>query len=716
MTTVDAVWVAVAAALVMAMQVGFCMLETGLVRSKNTINVACKNIVDFCLAGLLFWACSYALMFGSSPSGWVGTAGFLFDPGQNGWAHAMFFLFQLMFCATAATIVSGAVAERMSFRGYLLITALVSGLLYPIAGGWAWNENGWLGRMGFVDFAGATVVHSAGGWVALAAVVVLGPRIGRFNSSVSLASPHSLVTSTVGVLILFVGWLGFNGGSTLAVSREIPTILVNTVLGGCAGCLVGMACGWVRKKMPALPESLNGCIAGLVSVTAACHAIQPLDAVILGSVGGALSVLGVFLLERCKVDDVVGAWAAHALPGVWGTLGVALFGDPAALDTGLGFAAQLGVQALGVTVFFLWAGVLGWLLISLLNRVVPLRISAEGERIGLNVAEHGASTEIIDLLNEMTRHSGEGDFTSQLDFQPFTEVGQIATQYNKVLGKVVDEMDLRESIASRLDQERHALEQSRTAIVSSIEYAKRLQDALLPRPETLRRILPDAWVLNLPRDIVSGDFYWMARRGESTFVALVDCTGHGVPGAFMSMMGFALLQEIVVERRVDEPAEILDLLHHRIRLALGQDRAESGNRDGMEVALVRVDADRAHFAGAGLSLWWVDGKAQGEIPGDRHSLGGGRHEPSRLSFTQHVLPKKPGLSVVLTSDGLLHQPNHLKKMLEKPGFRLWLSELGKLEPESRTDWLKEQLRDHRGGATQRDDILVLGFSLQPGDF
>lgn len=713
MTTVDAVWVAVAAALVMAMQVGFCMLETGLVRSKNTINVACKNLVDFCLAGLLFWASSYALMFGRSPTGWLGMQGFFYEPGENGWAGSMFFLFQLMFCATAATIVSGAVAERMSFRGYLWVTALISAVIYPIAGGWAWNENGWLGQLGFVDFAGATVVHSTGGWMALAAVLVLGPRLGRFDSRIALASPHSLVTSTLGVLILFVGWMGFNGGSTLAVSREIPTILVNTVLGGCAGCLVGMTCGWIWKKLPSLPDALNGCIAGLVSLTAACHAIQPGEAVVLGAVGGALAFAGAAFLQRWKIDDVVGASAAHALPGAWGTLGVALFGSPEALGTGLGFSQQLGVQALGVAVFFLWAGGLGWLLLTLLNRFVPLRIPSEGERIGLNVAEHGASTEIIDLLNEMTRHSGEGDFTSQLDFQPFTEVGQIATQYNKVLGKVVDEMDLRESIAARLDQERRALEASRTAIVSSIEYARRLQNALLPRPETLPRMLPGAWVVNLPRDIVSGDFYWVARREDFTFVALVDCTGHGVPGAFMSMMGFALLQEIVVQRKMDEPAEILSLLHQRIRLALGQDQPGSNNRDGMEMALLRIDANRAVFSGAGLSLWWMDGTTQGEIPGDRHGLGGGRHEPSRLAFNQHVLPRKPNLSVVLTTDGLLHQPNHLKKMLEKSGFRLWLAELAKVPAEERGAWISARLQSHRGGAAQRDDILALGFSLQP---
>lgn len=717
MTAVDAVWIGASAALVMSMQVGFCMLESGLVRSKNTINVAFKNLMDFCVAGILFWAVAYGLMFGASAGGWIGTSGFLFDPGANGWDSAMVFLFQMMFCATGATIVSGAVAERMSFRGYLGVTVLVSGLLYPIAGGWAWNPDGWLGRIGFVDFAGATVVHSTGGWVALAAVLVLGPRIGRFDSRVALASPHSLVTSALGVLILFVGWLGFNGGSTMQISSEVPSILINTVLGGCAGCLGALAVSWWKKKMPVLPESLNGCIAGLVSVTAACFAISAAEAVLIGVIGGVLSVVAAWALERAKIDDVVGASAAHAVPGVWGTLAVALFGDPEILGTGLTFSGQLGVQALGCAAFAAWALGGGWLLLTLLNRVLPLRAGADAERAGLNVAEHGASTEIIDLLTEMTRHSGEGDFSSRVDFQPFTEVGQIAAEYNKVIGKVVDEMDLRESIAERLAAERMALEESRSAIVSSIEYARRIQLSILPRGETLDRVLGSHCVLYRPRDIVSGDFYWVAGLGGTRYLAVVDCTGHGVPGAFMSMVGFVMLQQIVVERGTQEPAEILTRLHHRVRLALGQNHEASDNRDGMEAGLIRIDDDALVFAGAGIPLWWVeqnDGRVtQGEIRGDRHGIGGGRHEPEDLSFTQHRLPRRPGLSVYLTTDGILHQPDHTRRMLDKSGFRKWIAEAEQLPMRERGKFFEGMLDAFAGGAAQRDDIAMVGFDASP---
>jgi len=219
-TRLDTMWMLVSAVLVMSMQLGFCMLESGLVRSKNTINVAIKILLDFCMAGVLYWALAFGLMFGTNPTGWLGTDDFFFEPGR-GLHDFPFFLFQLMFCATTATIVSGAVAERMRFTGYLMITVIVSALIYPVAGCWAWNPDGWLAKMGFVDFAGSLVVHSTGGWVAFAAIAVIGARAGRFDSRYPLSSAHSLGVATFGVLVLFVAWLGFNGGSTFIKLKKL---------------------------------------------------------------------------------------------------------------------------------------------------------------------------------------------------------------------------------------------------------------------------------------------------------------------------------------------------------------------------------------------------------------------------------------------------------------------------------------------------------------
>lgn len=712
----DHLWILTSAALVMSMQAGFCMLEAGLVRSKNSINVAIKNLMDFCVAAILFWAFGYGLMFGKEAlGGWIGSSTFLVNTAGRDSGSLFFFIFQLMFCATAATIVSGAVAERMSFSAYLLVTAVISGIVYPIGGGWAWNEGGWLRGLGFRDFAGSSVVHSVGGWVALAAVFIIGPRTGRFDSKHALVSSHSLVISTLGVIILYVAWLGFNGGSTLAFDSRVPGILINTALAGAAGCLSALAAVWWHRKLPELPATLNGCVGGLVAVTAACNAIGPAESVLVGAVGGAISYATALALEAAKIDDVVGASAAHAAPGIWGTLAVGLLGDPEILGTGLGRGAQIGVQALGVAVYFLWAFCGGYGLLRVLNHFKKLRIRPDFEEVGLNVAEHGASTEIIDLLNEMARHSYKGEFSERLSFEPYTEVGQIASQYNRVIDKVVAEMELRENIARHLQRARDESENANRKIFSSLQYARRIQHAMLPTPRQLRETLGDHFVLYEPRDLVSGDFYWCASAGGSRFCAVVDCTGHGVPGAFMSMIGYLLLEQTIVERGVREPAAILSEMHTRVRQALAQDSSEgAGNRDGMEVALVRIDPDAVVFAGAQRPLWWFasepDGSTQsGEIPGDRHGLGGGIMEPPEITFTQHTIPRRDDLTIYLQSDGLVQQPNHLRSIYDRSRLRELLESIQSQPISTHARAISTSFHQFRGGAKQRDDVTIVGL-------
>ncbi|MGC1481057.1 MAG: ammonium transporter [Chthoniobacterales bacterium] len=720
MTPIDQLWILASATLVMTMQIGFCMLEAGLVRSKNSINVAIKNLIDFCVAAILFWACGYAIMFGLSPSGWFGIRDF-FVGDSLGPDALMHFIFQLMFCATAATIVSGAVAERLSFSSYIIIAAIVSGFLYPISGGWAWNENGWLAQMGFRDFAGSTVVHSLGGWASLAAIVILGPRIGRFGSATPLVSSHSLVSSTIGVIILFVGWLGFNGGSTLAFNGTVPLIIVNTTLAGAAGCLVGLSTVWARTRVPQLPPTLNGCLGGLVAITANCHAVSAPEALLIGGIGGALSYVGLIILEALRIDDVVGASAAHSLPGVWGTLAVGLLGDLTVLDTGLSRGAQIGVQALGCAVFFVWAFGGAWLLLTAVNFVRPLRISKDVEMVGLNVSEHGASTEIIDLLNEMSRHSEDGQFNERLDFEPFSEVGQIASEYNRVIDKVISEMEFREGITRRLQRSRDESESANRKIFSSLQYARRIQQAILPEPRTLRDVLGDHFLIYQPRDLVAGDFYWCQQVGDSGYCAIVDCTGHGVPGAFMSMIGSLLLEHIIVEKRLTEPAEILAEMHRRVRRALAQDSPEgAANRDGMEVALIRIDSDKVVFAGANRPLWWFQPDSAGhrefgEILGDLHGLGGGALEPKEIRFTQHTLPLDPALAIYLQTDGFVQQPNHLRSIYDHGRLRDLLRSIQDQPPTTQSRRVSESFKNFRGGASQRDDFTILGIQFSTSE-
>ncbi|WP_394240835.1 ammonium transporter [Halopseudomonas laoshanensis] len=435
---IDVLWVVLCAGLVFNMQLGFLCLEAGLTRSKNTINVAVKNMADLSVAILLYWLFGFGIMFGASEHGWFGT-GFVMLSFLDTWQSA-FFLFQAMFCTTAATIVSGAAAERMRFSGYLLVTVLAAGVIYPFFGHWAWGGSfsegqGWLAKQGFVDFAGSTVVHSVGGWIALAVVLVLGPRQGRYElGRHGRSMPGSnLPMAMLGALLLMFGWFGFNGGSTFSFDHSVPGIIANTVLAGVAGILGGMILSWLRWRHVDPVYPLNGLIAGMVAVTASAHVIDAVAALLIGLTGAVVMYLADRLMYRLKIDDAVGAVPVHLASGIWGTLALALFADLDLLGTGLNRWQQLMVQGQGVLVAGLWAFGLTWAVLRLLNRVVPIRVSAEDEVVGLNVSEHGARTELVELLGAMATHQRDGHFAREVPVEPFTEVGQIAGQYNKVI-------------------------------------------------------------------------------------------------------------------------------------------------------------------------------------------------------------------------------------------------------------------------------------------
>jgi len=432
---VDIVWILICAGLVMFMQAGFSSLESGMVRTKNSINVAGKNFADFCLTTGVFWVIGFAIMFGASVGGLFGSSDFFFSESTP--FLMAFFIFQIGFAGTSTTIMSGAVAERMRFSSYLIAAFVFSLAIYPIFGHWAWGslaggDPGWLEEIGFIDFAGSTVVHSVGGWMALAMVLILGPRIGRFGKDAVPIHGNDLPLVTLGVFILWFGWFGFNGGSTLGLTPDVPSIIVNTVLAGAFGGLAALGLTWWRHDRVDVPTFMNGSLAGLVGITASANIVSTIDAVIIGMIAGVVMYGVTQLLERLEIDDVVGAVPVHLAAGIWGTLAVALFGATEAWGGGSRLS-QLGVQAVGVLFAFLWAFGIGFVVMSLINRRYPLRIDPEGERIGLNVAEHGASTEILDLLTDMDTQRASSDFSHPVRVEPHTEVGQIAGQYNRVI-------------------------------------------------------------------------------------------------------------------------------------------------------------------------------------------------------------------------------------------------------------------------------------------
>ncbi|RCS40391.1 ammonium transporter [Bremerella cremea] len=450
----DIAWILICAALVMVMQGGFCLLESGLVRAKNSFNVALKNLVDFCISSAVYWAFGFALMFGASYHGWFGTTGYFLGEDTDPWLLA-FFIFQMVFCGTATTIISGAVAERIRFRGYVIIALFVSGLVYPLFGHWAWGGSaegvatGWLAKEGFIDLAGSTVVHSVGGWVALAAVLVLGPRLGRFDKERGGIHGHNLTLATFGVLLMWFGWFGFNGGSTLAMNNQVPLILLNTNLAAAFGGLTGLFCSWGIHRRPDVAQTMNGVVAGLVGITASCHILAPWAAVVIGCGAGLICCLVTELLPRLKIDDVIGAFPAHACAGVFGTLALAFLADTRHFGEGVTHWGQFLVQLKGVTACCLVAFGGGFSFIYLVNKVLPFRTIAEHELTGLNISEHGASTDLMDLLSNMAQHREQGDFSQAVRIEPHTEVGQIAAEYNRVLTRVRSEMEQRNAAEHR---------------------------------------------------------------------------------------------------------------------------------------------------------------------------------------------------------------------------------------------------------------------------
>jgi len=435
----DILWVLFCAGLVFVMQPGFACLESGLARSKNSINVATKNVADFIVCTFFYCLIGFGIMFGQSHAGLFGWTFFFSDDIDP--ELVAFFMYQLMFCGTAATIISGAVAERMSFNAYLAVSALVSVLIYPLFGHWVWGGavgggSGWLEQMGFVDFAGGTVVHSLAGWVGLAAVLIIGPRIGRERGSSVAFRSHSLPLAGLGMFLIWFGWIGFNGGSLLAADARVPLVVMNTMVAGSMGGAGAILFGFFVDRRVRVMDLMCGCLAGLVAITPTAHCVTLVNAAILSLIGGVLALAAARLLARLGVDDVVGAFPVHTVAGAWGTLSVALFGDLELIGTGLTRLEQLGIQAFGVTVAMVWAFGFGYLLLRLLNRVVPLRVPEDWERIGLNVAEHGESTDQLQLLHSMERHRRTGEFNEPIHVEPDSEIGDIARQYNLVLERL----------------------------------------------------------------------------------------------------------------------------------------------------------------------------------------------------------------------------------------------------------------------------------------
>ena len=386
--SLDSVWVVLGGILVFFMQAGFALIESGSVRSKNTVNVLMKNYMDMCIGGLVFWLFGFGLMFGLNQTGWIGLSHFM-PEALDDW-HWNLLFFQMMFAATATTIASGAMAERIHFTAYIVSAIIVSGVIYPIFGSWAWGGlfggDGWLKALGFIDFAGSTVVHSIGGWVALAGIIILGPRLGRFGrkGQSHFLAGHNLPLVALGGFILWFAWFGFNAGSTVAANVSIGRIALNTHLAACAAAATYMILALIQSKAVLMRYTINASLAGLVAITAGCATMSPLYAVITGAFAGVLITFVPLLLEKMQLDDVVDAVAVHGVCGAWGTIAAGIFLESNPFDLHV-----IGVQAIGVGAAFIWGFGVALVMFKVLDKVLGgLRVSQQHEQRGLDYTEH----------------------------------------------------------------------------------------------------------------------------------------------------------------------------------------------------------------------------------------------------------------------------------------------------------------------------------------
>ena len=544
----DTFWLLMCSVLVFLMQAGFMCLESGLTRRKSSINVALKNLADFGIAVVTFWAFGFGLMYGASYSGLVGTKYFLFFTNVAG--YQTYFVFQAMFVATAATIISGAVAERLKFFSYVIITFITSGFIYPLVGHWIWafdftnplRKFGWLGKLGFIDFAGASVVHSVGGWVALSILLIVGPRTGRFREGDVEGNKTFQGSNTpmaaLGALILWFGWFGFNGGANLAMDIRIPLILINTFMSASAGLISSSIMGIIVMRKPEPMFMITGPIAGLVAITASCAFVSPADAIIIGAIAGILSGSFLVILEKLKIDDVVNAIPVHLICGIWGTLAIAIFGDIEKMGIEISRAQQLYVQFIGIVSIGAFCFFTSYIVFKIINYFYPLRVSKINEELGLNIAEHNASTDTHELLNVLGKQAETQDYTLRAPQDSFTETGLIGTQYNRMM--------------NRLEQSEKQKNMWKDRVSREIKLAMEVQQKLMAERDLENYPVHG---LNIPAREISGDFFDFYPHDDQIYFTLSDVSGKGVNAGMVMAKAITLFK--IFSRQKYKPNEIL---------------------------------------------------------------------------------------------------------------------------------------------------------------
>ncbi len=677
----DTFWLLICAILVFLMQAGFMCLESGLSRNKNSINVALKNVTDFGIAVVIFWAFGFALMYGTSVSGFFGNKFYFFTTKVAG--YQTYFVFQAMFVATAATIISGAVAERLKFFSYVIITFFASGFFYPIVGHWSWAFNfddptekyGWLGKLGYLDFAGASVVHSVGGWIALAVLLVVGNRTGRFrkDSSRKTFQGSNTPIAALGALILWFGWFGFNGGANGAMDLKIPLILINTFLSASFGLIFSSIMGILVLKKPEPLFMITGPLAGLVSITASCAYVDPSDAIVIGSIGGIISGSTIVLLEKIKIDDVVSAIPVHLASGIWGTIAVAIFGNFEIMGVEKTRLEQLLIQLIGIVSIGSFCFFGSYIIFKTINSFFPLRVGKIQEELGLNISEHNASTDTHELLEVLTKQAKSEDYSNRAPQDPFTDSGIIGTQYNILMDKLEQSEKQKNIWKSRVSQE--------------IKLAMNVQKRLMPKRDIDHFPI---YGLNIPAREISGDFYDFYLHDDEVYFTLSDVSGKGVNAGMVMAKAITLFK--IFARQKFRPDEILFEMNNDLketnptgtfitsivgRYNIKLDLVEIANA-GHQPALLRNREEFKEFSSSSIPLGLTKHKDESVYKIESFNLNEGRIYCFTDGFSECINEKKQEIGISGVKELIIkHQNSSLKKELEDATEEIRLKSLKK---------------------------------------
>lgn len=735
-STLDNLWVLLAAALVFFMQAGFKVLETGLVKHEHRQGVGVKNLMDWVAGSLAFFMIGFGFMFGTSASGIIGTDLFFGIDFNDGYTYT-FFIFQLAFAGTALTIVSGAMSGRTALLPYFVASIFTALLVYPIFGHWAWGNllitgnEPWLASLGFMDFAGSTVVHSVGAWVGLVGIYMVGPRLGRFNASGKIqpvkASDYSY--SILGVMILWLGWWGFNGGSTLAFNEDVVKIILNTNLAAASACFSAyLHANHFQKSKDLIEKIIGGSLTGLVAITACCNIVSPTSSVIIGLLAGLVHNYSyVWVGEKLKLDDPVGAIPVHGFGGLFGTLCVAFFGESNLLIHDRW--TQLGVQTFGVIICFVFTTSIAYSVFTLIRYFFGLRLSPESEMQGALFSGSGMFQEIENLpessVTQVSVRISERAYNlfsvkEYLNLARETRLKLVRSksiQYLDDTGQVIPPLDAVRYLAGVLEGQRDDLTSKREILeeLSTVEQSEaigNMQDVLFGEEYSIVSVFPDSFVMLKPKGKVSTDFYWHGKEKGYRLAVVSSCMDHDLPNAFLSALTISLLNEIVGLKKILPPEKILDYLDKKLVQALQQTDKSTSSVRGVEMGIfvINIFNSKVYYSSAGSRIKMYAKSKNGNIANyNGLDIPLGKQTSRQKEFERITIPYERGDSFYIYTDGFGNQLNKNSKRYTGTELRSKISLFPDTSMINQKTILLNELDKWKGVEEQTEDVLIMGI-------